>query len=62
MESQGLARLKSGNFNSMSQEGQPDGSVIVTLLKRGENKVYKFKVKDPYGKNEEVLEEEIIEV
>lgn len=45
----------------MNQEWQPDGSVIITLSKRGEKKVYKFKVKDLYGKKEEVLEEEEIE-
>ena len=54
---EGLEKLKSGDFNDISQESQPDGSVIVTLVKRGEGKVYKFKVKDLYGKKEQVLEE-----
>lgn len=58
----GIEKLKTGDFNNMSQEGQGDGSVIITLSKRGEGKVYKFKVKDLYGPNEEVLEEEIKEV
>ena len=58
----GMERLKTGNFNNMDQEGQLDGSVIITLSKRGEDKVYKFKVKDLYGKNEEVLSEEVIEI
>ena len=57
-----LEKLKKGKFNTMSQEWQPDGSVIITLSKRGEGKVYKFKVKDLYGKNEEVLSEEVTEV
>lgn len=57
----GIVRLKAGEFNNMSQEQQDDGSVIVTLVKRGESKVYKFRVKDLYGENEEVLWEEVIE-
>ena len=52
----GLEKLKSGDFNDMSQEQQPDGSVIITLSKRGEDKVYKFRVKDLYGKNEKEVD------
>jgi len=58
----GIEKLKAGDFNSMSQEWQLDGSVIITLSKRGEGKVYKFRVKDLYKLTEEVLEEEEIEV
>lgn len=58
----GIEKLKSGDFNDMSQEEQPDGSILITLSKRGEGKVYKFKVKDLYGKMEEVLEEEVKEL
>ena len=58
---EGLRKLYLGDFNTMSHELQPDGSVTVTLSKRGENKTYKFKVKDLYGEHEEVLEHEIIE-
>lgn len=57
----GLEKLKTGNFNDMSQEQQPDGSVIVTLSKRGEDKVYKFRVRNLYKENEELLEHEIID-
>lgn len=57
---EGLDRLKSGGFNDMSQERQPDGSVIITLSKRRENKTYRFRVKDLYGEHEEVLEHEVI--
>ena len=46
----------------MSQEWQPDDTVIITLSKRGEGKVYKFQVKDLYGENEEVLWEEVKEI
>lgn len=56
-----LEKLKTGDFNGMSQDWQDDGSVIITLVKRGEGKTYRFRVKDLYGENEEVLSEEIIE-
>lgn len=60
--SEGLEKLKTGDFNYMGQEEQPDGSILITLSKRGEGKVYRFRVKDLYGPNEEVLEEEVKEV
>jgi len=58
---EGLKKLYRGDFNNMSQERQPDGSVIITLSKRGEGKIYKFRVKNLYKENEELLEEEVIE-
>jgi len=57
---EGLAKLYTGDFNSMNQEQQADGSVIITLSKHGEDKIYRFRVKDLYGEHEEVLEHEII--
>ena len=57
----GIQKLKTGDFNTMNQEWQPDGSVIITLVKRGEGKVYRFQVKNLYKEDEEVLWEEIIE-
>jgi len=54
-----IERLKTGNFNTMSQEWQPDGSVIITLTKRGEGKVYKMKVKNLYSKKEKVEWEKV---
>ena len=57
----GLRKLYAGDFNDMSQEWQPDGSVIITLSKRGENKTYRFRVKNLYKENEKVLEHEVIE-
>lgn len=62
MMSAGLDKLKTGNFNSMNQERQEDGSIIITLSKRGEGKIYRFCIKDLYGENEEVLWEEVKEV
>ena len=52
----GLEKLKSGDFNDMQQEPQPDGSVIITLSKRGEKKPIKFRVKNLYKKNEEEVD------
>ena len=54
-----LRKLKAGDFNNMSQEGQEDNSVIVILSKRGEGKIYRVCVQDLYGPNEEVLWEEV---
>lgn len=56
----GIDKLKTGNFNDMSQDWQPDGSVIITLSKRSEGKIYRFCVKDLYGEKEEVLSDEEI--
>ena len=58
---EGLRKLYQGDFNDMSQEPQDDGSVIITLSKRGEGRTYRFRVKDLYGENEEVLEHEVID-
>lgn len=56
-----IDRLRTGNFNDMIQEWQDDGSVRVTLTKRGDSRQYVMFVKDLYGKEEEVISEEIIE-
>lgn len=58
---EGLLKLYKGDFNDMTQESQPDGSVVITLAKRGENKTYRFRVVNLYKENEELLEHEIIE-
>lgn len=58
---EGLEKLKSGEFNNLRREAQSDGSVIMTLYCRKERKVYHFRVRDLYGPNEEVLEEEVRE-
>lgn len=58
---EGLRKLYSGDFNNMNQEWQPDGSVIITLSKEGEGKSYRFRAKNLYKENEEVLEHEVIE-
>jgi hypothetical protein len=52
----GLEKLKAGDFNAMNQEGQPDGSVIITLSSRKYPEVYHFRVRDLYGPNEEELD------
>lgn len=58
----GIEKLYTGDFNDMTQEWLPDGSVIVTLSKRGEDKTYRFRVRDLYGEHEEVSEEQVIPV
>ena len=56
MMSEGLKRLKSGDFNTLNQEQQPDGSVIIILSKRNESQVYKFRVKNLYKENEQEVD------
>jgi len=58
---EGLRKLYLGDFNNYNMDILDDGSVIITLAKDGENKLYRFRVKDLYGPNEKVLEHEIIE-
>ena len=55
-------RLAKGEFNHMSQEHLPDGSVLVTMTKRGDRHVYKIWVKDLYTPSEIVVKEEVTEV
>ena len=52
-------RLALGEFNTMSQQLQPDGSLLVTLTKRSEPHVYQLWVKDLYKPTEIVLKEAI---
>jgi len=51
-----MRKLKEGDFNNMSQEHQPDGSVIITLTSRMWEGVERFRVRDLYGPNEEVVD------
>ena len=51
-----LEVLKKGDFNDMSQERQPDGSVIINLHRRKGKKHYRFRVRDLYGPNEEEVD------
>lgn len=55
----GIDKLKSGDFNTMSQEAQADSSVIITLASRRYPERYRIRVKDLYGPAEEILDEEI---
>jgi hypothetical protein len=52
-------RLDKGDFNHMSQVTQPDGSVLVTLTKRGDPHIYRLRVQGLYSKDEVVLEETV---
>jgi len=51
-------RLTRGEFNNMNQEVQPDGSVLVTLTKRGDPHIYRMFVLHLYQPDERVLREE----
>lgn len=51
--------LTKGNFNDMSQSKQSDGSVLVTLIKRGDPHVYKMWVTGLYTPQEAIIKEEI---
>lgn len=51
--------LKAGGYNYLSQDLQPDGSVLVTLRKRGDPRVYTFRARDLYGPNEEIFDEHV---
>jgi hypothetical protein len=53
--------LALGDFNRMSQAKQPDGSLLVTLTKRGDSHIYKLWVTGLYTKLEHVIREEILE-
>ena len=56
-----IEMLKAGDFNSRVDEIQPDGSVRITLSRRGDKRAYHMHVKDLYGENESVLSEAITE-
>lgn len=58
---EGLKKLYSGDFNYMDTKILADDCRIVTLYKEGEDKSFKFKVRNLYGKDEEILEHEVIE-
>ena len=51
-----LQMLHKGDFNDMSQEWQPDGSVIITIHKREGKKYHRFRVKNLYQDNEEEVD------
>ena len=52
-------KLTRGEFNHMSQVTQADGSVLVTLTRRGDPRQYILIVKDLYQPTESVISEEI---
>lgn len=53
---EGLEKLKAGDFNSVSWDWQPDGTVIVTMAKRGEDTVCRFRVRGLYSDEEQLLD------
>jgi hypothetical protein len=59
---EGISKLYLGDFNSMHVENLPDGSQVITLTKDGEDKTYRFRVKNLYQEDEELLEDEVLTV
>ena len=51
-----IDKYKQGDFNDAHWECLADGSAIITLSKRGEGNVYKFRVKSLYHSDEEELD------
>jgi len=51
----GLEILRSSKLQNMSQEWQGDGSVIIVVTRHGEDKAYRFCVRNLYQDNEELL-------
>jgi len=56
----GQRRLYSGDYNYLSQEWQPDGTVIVTVSGGRSGQVHRMHIRDLWGEDEEVLTEEIV--
>jgi predicted nucleotidyltransferase len=54
--------LAKGEFNNMVQNHLPDGTLEVTLTKRGDPHVYKMWVRDLYLESETIIREEITHV
>jgi hypothetical protein len=52
--------LTNGDFNSMNQSVQADGSTLCVITRRNDPHVYKLWVKNLYQPNEQVIKEEII--
>jgi hypothetical protein len=54
-------RLYSGDYNHLSQEWQPDGTVIVNISGGKAGLVHRAHIRDLWGKDEEVITEETID-
>lgn len=57
----GLARYYAGDFNSLSQQWQPDGSVIMTFWRDDEQTAVVLHVADLHGDAESAISERAIE-
>lgn len=62
MTERGIDKLKAGDFNDLSQEELPGGWIQITLRKRGEDRLYRFQVRDLYGPGEDIRNENVEEV
>jgi len=56
----GREKLAKGDFNDMSQTQLPDGSVEITLSKRGERERWRLVVRRLYQPDEQVLSDEVV--
>lgn len=56
----GQRRLYRGEYNYMTQEWQPDGSVILTITGGGHPEGRRMHIQDVWGPNETVLDEQVI--
>jgi len=56
----GQRRLYSGDYNYLHQAWQDDGTVIVTVSGGKSGQVHRLHVRDLWGKDEEVITEEIM--
>ena len=55
---EGRRKLQTGDFNNCSRYRLDDGSYVVTIDKYGDNKLYRFQVKNLYLEDEEIIEYE----
>lgn len=58
---EGLRKLYTGDFNQMMQEEEPDGSIIITLTDDNDTKSYRFRVRNLYEEDEEVMSHKVVE-
>ena len=61
MDSEGLKKLYLGDFNTMAVINNPDGTQTITLSKDGNPRAYRFRVKNLYQADEQLLEHAIID-
>lgn len=56
----GIQKFKAGNFNTVEQTQNVDGSVTITISSRKYPEIHKITVIDLYKPTEQVLSDEVI--